>query len=180
MEVSYTLTEDDYRAYVEWMAGQPPTAQALQRWRMTWAIVFVLFAALFAVAGEAGESPVLLILAGVLLVAAAATYLTFGARLRTSHATRSLALLASGKTAYLLGPRTARISAEGFALSGPGLSASYSWAIVDHVDWSPTAVYIFMGGAQAHVVPRSAFGSDEELQAFAQAAQGYLAAQPAA
>lgn len=173
MEVSYTLTAEDLRTYLEWSAGQAALAAQFRRARVSGALVFVAIALIFALSAAARGGTLMLVFTGLLLLGAVAAWFLLPGRFRATYARNGMAALLAGNTAYLLGPRTARISAEGFALSAPGLAASYSWGLVDHIASAASGVYVFLGSQQAHIVPRSAFATYEDMRRFAEAAAEY-------
>lgn len=175
MEVSYTLTAEDLRAYLEWSVTQPAVVPVLRRVRVLGTLVFIVLAAVFALSAASAGAPVLYIGAGMMLVGAVIGWFVLPVRMRSLTVSRDITAMTAGKTGYVLGSRTAKIDENGFALLGPGLLASYTWDLVDHVGVG-TGVYIFLGVQQAHIVPASAFADGVEMRRFAEAAEGYLRA----
>ena len=180
MEVSYTLTAEDLRAYLVWSAGQAATAAQFQRARVMGSLVFVLLAVMFALSAAVDGDALMFTLAGLTLLGAIAAWFLLPGRFRATYARNTLNAMLRGNSAYFLGPRTVRISAEGYSVSGPGLSSSCAWQLVDHVASSAAGVYVFVTATQAHVVPRSAFATHEDMQRFADSAEAYRGSQAVA
>jgi hypothetical protein len=73
----------------------------------------------------------------------------------------------------MLGARRLRISRVGLSDSSELLKTSAKWAAVERIETNAGYAYLYIGAAQAYVIPRRAFNDDAQFLAFVELARRY-------
>ncbi|MEX1231431.1 MAG: YcxB family protein [Planctomycetaceae bacterium] len=169
MNVSYELLPDDFAAFIEFHQQSSPVArrQRLGCFAIGLAALLVLPVGILLMTDkprlEAAINIWPLLLGPILFAVFIVPYV----RWRTRQMSRRL--LTEGTNAGFYGACDLAIDSEGLTESRPSGSTSRKWTSVERIVTTPQHLFVYTSGIEAFVVPRRAFGTDSEFNAFADA-----------
>jgi len=170
MEVGYELTAEDYVALALYRSDNDPTLRRSRRNAVTVLVIYVLGALALGLFGPEG-SEMFAIIAGPMLLGILA--------FKTVPSLRRWLLLrrlAKSKDGDTHGPSRMRValSPEGLSHESPDCSVRHRWSGIQGVAKTKDHLFIFIDSSHAYVVPRRAFQSAGDFDAFVTRAEDYL------
>jgi hypothetical protein len=189
VEVEFSLTLDDYKAWTAFHKRNRPTARPLgpgihrtvqprRGGKLGW-VFFVLIVSIWAVLFIISPSSTLhdvlgyafagLIGAGV----GALGMICLMAWARIVQIRSQNELVEDPRNRWLVGPRRLRISPEGIHVSGQYTRSFITWPTVWFIGATDDHIFLYIATTQAHIVPRQAFADRSDFEAFLTLAARY-------
>jgi hypothetical protein len=170
MEVEYALTEDDLVAFNQHLYTQPP-ARAARRY--TWFFVgasLLAFATLLTVLVfellPRRETFLLLVgLSAAFYYGATNLYGLLWWRRSVRKSVRKL--LKEGSDPFVFAKRRVRISVQGMSeVNEFGTKVDMPWITIRRIETAPTHAFVYPNATEVHVIPKSAFATEDDFRAF--------------
>jgi hypothetical protein len=189
VEVEFSLTAEDYKAWVAFhkrnrpasrkpapglhRTGQPRPRGKLGRWLFL--VLVAVWAALFATSPSTTFHEFLgyglAALVGAIVGGLAILFLLAWARVVEIRSTNEL--VEDPRNRWLVGPRRLRISPEGIHVSGEYTRSFITWPTVWFIGATDEHIFLYIATTQAHIVPRQAFADRSDFEAFLTLAARY-------
>jgi hypothetical protein len=166
IDISYELTQDDLAAF-QWRANYDSSGARRSR-RMSYVYLFAVLAILLLLPAIGGNGftfslPNLVFLLMPFLVVAALTWI-FHRRMLRAAIRKLVEKEKPGKS--LIGGHRIVIDADGITETTAVGEARVQWSGIDRVEQDSGYVYIYTSAAGAYVVPKRAFNSASDAEAF--------------
>jgi hypothetical protein len=175
--LSFDMTDVNEADWAAFTARQSAEAAKPTAWRgsAVWLVIMLLGAVVTYAAragggwlGQLGDG-LLWFWVGVGVGAAAA----YGLLLLLARANRQTLhrLLEHPKNRWANGPWRVRVGPEGLTRKSAECTQTYGWPVVNRIEVTDTFAFFFTGHFEGHLVPRSAFASDEDFRSFVRQAR---------
>ncbi|HVF50913.1 MAG TPA: YcxB family protein [Pyrinomonadaceae bacterium] len=169
MEITYKLNPDDVQEMQWYNIQNSPT---LQRSYHTVLYCTPLLLACVALLGLAAGVPVLYV--AITLIAFTVFWLQGYPRIyRENIKQNTQKLLAEGRNASLLIEHRMTIEENALRVSSELADSRVSWEMVERVAATDTHIYIYIGSLTAYAVPKWAFDTRQQAEAFFDMAQSF-------
>ncbi|QDT06543.1 hypothetical protein K227x_49530 [Rubripirellula lacrimiformis] len=166
MKTTYELTRDDLAAFIEF---HQRTSPALRRQKIG-CLVVAFFALMILPAGIllTTDKPVLetaidiwpLLLGPILFGIFATPYIRWRTRQMSNR------LLSEGQNKEFYGKCELEAGDEALTETRPSGSTIRNWTSVERIVTTPSHLFVYTSGIEAYVVPRRAFSTESEFDAF--------------
>ncbi|MBV8879876.1 MAG: YcxB family protein [Planctomycetaceae bacterium] len=168
--VRYELTKEDLVLFNLYHLEHSPSVRARQFRIM--AVIFVLGIAAF-VGGLLLPPRYRMLCVGGVSVTGSVFFMPSSVRRRVRKTTEEM--LSEGRNKGMVGlKQITLVPAEIRVVGGLG-SASFAWPVVERIVRDANALYVYVSAVAALIVPRRAFATPEEFEAFSAAACRYQA-----
>lgn len=173
MQVSFTLLERDLVEFNLFHHDHSPTARrVMRRLKLMVALVAIMLALLSILnAQEPGQAlyPVgLWLVAGVVVLVALQL---LWPRVVKGNARK---LISEGVNRTMLGPRVVTISPEGISQRTNYSDSKYFWPCIERIVTNADYAFVYLSALSAIIIPRAAFKTAEEFEAFVATARQYV------
>ncbi|MFN7954227.1 MAG: YcxB family protein [bacterium] len=173
--IDVDITADDL---AEFSAAHLVSSPSGRRQRRVFQVAFAFYVALMVSTALAKwwaerELDVGSIVTAVLVALFALFYAGFQRTMGRRITRRSLA---ASRNLGSVGPRRVTIAPRSFRCEGPYTDDQVRWPAVERIVESEHALYVYVSANSGYVVPRRAFASDAEFEAFVAMARQYQAA----
>ncbi|HEV3020827.1 MAG TPA: YcxB family protein [Pirellulales bacterium] len=171
-EVVYELELDDLIAF---SMHHRKTSPAMRRQlRAAYLIVPAMFCVLAGLVMVAVHDEGMRILLAIFLLATGAILFLLGPLLSRHRTARFLAkIYAEGSNRALLGWRRLSLGREGVAMSSELIESRMKWPAIEKIESSDQYAFIYIGSANALVVPLRAFASPAHFMVFVETARNH-------
>jgi len=166
MKATYELTRDDLAAFIEYHQRSSPTArrQRLGCFGVALCALMVLPAGILLTT----DKPLLetaadiwpLLLGPILFAIFAIPYFRWRTRQLSDR------MLSEGKNKEFYGKCELEVGDDALTETRPSGSTIRNWSSVERVVTTPSHLFVYTSGIEAYVVPRRAFPTESELNAF--------------
>jgi hypothetical protein len=166
MKATYDLTRDDLAAFIDFHQRTSPAAQRQKIRSLLVAFCVLLILPVGIVVTS--DKPILetaadiwpLLLGPILFAILALPYMRWRTRQMSNR------LLSEGKNKEYYGHCELEAGADALIETRPSGSTTRNWTSVERVETTQSHLFVYTSGIEAYIVPRRAFSSDAEFNAF--------------
>jgi hypothetical protein len=149
VSVRYEIRPGDLEAVLSENARRRPARLSMPLISLALTAGMLAFLCIYLIGGRTATAPA--IFGGAFVVGAVTLWSPRRAR---EMAVKRVALrLAEPSNAFLLGPRTLELGAEGFAVRGPDSDLRYTWVALKRVIEMPDRILLYLTDFSAHPLP---------------------------
>jgi hypothetical protein len=175
LELEFTLTVEDYESYFYFVNWSAPSRKKFRtRFYLRYIIIFAFVLIASSNIFSAGEfqwevfAPVVVIMAIIFFVIP-----QYSIKSTYTRLARSVTTEPGGKTAFL-GKKRAVFTEQGMTYSGELSETKTSWKAFVRKEENKGSIYLYIASRTAHIIPKSAFSSEEQVEAFRKYLLQYL------
>ena len=172
MQIDYELTVEDAAAFSVYNFRTSPRIKGRLRRTQGVGILATLILAVWWPGSNNVVRLIFTILSLILWTIGCPLYYRWAIRRNTSKA------YSTTRSKGVLGKHTLVIEPSGLQEKGSVSESKVAWSGVEKIEDDTQYIYIFTSPLQAHVIPKRAFRSDEESQAFLGTAKAFLSQSP--
>ncbi len=172
MQISYETQLDDLVAFNDYHARHSPSIRRMLRYFVGAVCILTALSLVFVYRQDGGLHGISVLVTAVpVLIIVALTLLFF------PHALRSIVRrqLSEGTNQSILGPRTLVVSDQALVEQSAAGELQTRWGSVERVVSNDRYLFIYLSSVSAHVVPRDAFVTPEQLDQFLAAVEQHRA-----